>query len=98
MEKHFFITGTQDELRLLSEWSKVSTPKLWDKEEKFIKTNGYDRVYKFGVYMRIPDCAQIENGKTYSFKNYLKRTDDLKLLEVHKQLRELRYKYLSDEL
>lgn len=93
MEKHFFINGTQKELRFLAEYSNVSTPKMWGRE-KWVK----DNVYNFEVDMRIPDYAQINNGKTYSFKNYLKRTNDLKLLEFMKSFDELRQKYLNGEL
>ena len=93
MEIHFFITGTQKELRFLAEYSNVSTPKMWGKE-KWIK----DNVYKHEVDMRLPDYAQIENGKTYSFKNYLKRTDDLQMIEFIKGFDELRQKYNNGEL
>ena len=93
MEKHFFIKGTQKELRFLAEYSKESTPKMWGRET-FIK----DGVYKCEVDMRLPDYAQIENGKTYSFKNYLKRTDDLQLIEFMKRFDELRQKYNNGEL
>lgn len=93
MEKHIFINGTQKELRFLAEYSNVSTPKMWGRE-KWVK----DNVYNFEVDMRIPDYTQINNGKTYSFKNYLKRTNDLKLLEFMKSFDELRQKYLNGEL
>ena len=93
MEKHFYIKGTQNELMFLAEHSNVSTPKMWGKE-KWIK----DGVYKCEVSMRLPDYAQIENGKTYSFKNYLKRTDDLQLIEFMRGFDELRQKYNNDEL
>lgn len=91
MEKHFYITGTHKEVDFLSLYSKVSTPKLWGKE-KWVKEN----IYKYEITMRIPDDAQIENGKTYSFNNYLKRTNDLPLQQLMIDFDNLLIKYRNN--
>ena len=88
MEKHFFIKATKEEINFFANYTVVSTPKLWG-SEKWIN----DNIYKHEVEMRIPESAQIENGKTYSFKNYLKRTNDLQLLDFFEKFKELRSKY-----
>jgi hypothetical protein len=76
MEKHVYITGTSKELEFWSLYSKVSTPKMWGAENR-VK----DNVYKYEVTVRIPDESQIQDGRTYSFYNFLKRTDDLALVK-----------------
>ena len=88
MEKHFYITGTDKEVEFLALYSKVSTPKMWGKE-KWVK----DNIHKYEVTMRIPDAAQIENGRTYSFHNYLKRTNDLPLQQLIVDFNNLISKY-----
>ena len=92
MEKHFYITGTRKEIEFLALYSKVSTPKQWGKEQ-FVKGN----IFKYEVEMRVPEDAKIENGKTYSFNNYLKRTDDLQLIKLMMEFNNLLAKYRCNE-
>lgn len=93
MEKHFFIRATNEEINFFANYTVISTPKRWG-NEKWIK----DNIYKHEVYMRIPDSAKIENGKTYSFKNYLERTGDLELIDFFEKFKELRSKYRESKL
>ena len=93
MEKHIFIIGTSEEIGFLASYSKVSTPKMWGSMKRV-----ESGAYKQEVDMRIPDSSQIENGRTYSFKNYLKRTNDLQLIEFMKKFDELREQYRKGEL
>lgn len=83
MEKTFTITASSEEMDILARYSCHSIPKMWH-DEKYWKGN----LKKYKVTMRIPEESQIENGKTYSFLNYLKRTNDIPLLSLLADIKE----------
>ena len=76
MEKTFYIKATRKEIDLLSRYSANSLFKMY-----YGETWVTGDIYKHKVMVRLSEDAQIENGKTYSFKNYLMRTDDILFLD-----------------